>query len=138
MKRASLVLISLLFAAATVAAGPQNPDNPCSKKAKNPCNPCSAKSGKVKGGERTIVGYIGDSKCGLNHPMGMGDAKTCTLKCVDMGSKFILADRAHNVVYVLDEDAQSKVREFAGQQVKISGKVDAATKTIHLEKISKA
>jgi hypothetical protein len=138
MKRASILLTSILLAAATIVAGPQNPCNPCSKKAKNPCNPCSAKSGKVKGGERTIVGYIGDSQCGLSHKMNIGDDKACTLKCVEGGGKFILADRVHSVVYALDEDGQSKARDFAGLKVRVTGKVDAGTKTIHIEKIAKA
>lgn len=87
-------------------------------------------------GEETIVGYIGDSQCGLNHPMEMGDAKACTLKCVEGGGKFILADRDHKIVYALD--AQDKAREFAGQKVKVTGRVDAKAKTIQVTKIENA
>jgi hypothetical protein len=139
MKKASILVATVLLGAGIAVGAPlqaQNPCNPCSKKAKNPCNPCS-KSAKVKGGGRTIIGYIGDEKCGLNHPMGMGDAKTCTLKCVGMGSKFILADRSHKVVYALDDAGQAKAKEFAGQKVRVTGRVDASTKTIHVEKIAK-
>ena len=150
MTKVSILVATVLLAGSIAVGAPlqaqnpcnpcskkaQNPCNPCSKKAKNPCNPCS-KSAKVKGGERTIIGYIGDEKCGLNHPMGMGDAKTCTLKCVGMGSKFILADRSHKVVYALDDAGQAKAKEFAGQKVRVTGRVDASTKTIHVEKIAK-
>ena len=140
MKKLVLTFASVvLLSAASVAAQEnpcskkaQNPCNPCAKKGQNPCNPCSA---KMKGKEKTIVGFIGDSQCALNHPMGMGDAKACTLKCVDGGGKFILADRDHKVVYSLDKDAQGKAREFAGQKVKVTGNVDAKAKSIHVTKI---
>lgn len=98
----------------------------------------SAQSGD-KGGEKTIVGYIGDSMCGLDHSaMKMGDDKECTLKCVDGGAKFVLADRAHKVVYTLDDAAKEKAREFAGQKVKVTGQVDAKAKTIQVSKIEAA
>ena len=59
----------------------------------------SAQAGD-KGGEKTIVGYISDSMCGLNHAgMNMGNDKECSIKCVDGGAKFVLADSAHKVVY---------------------------------------
>lgn len=116
--------------------------------AQNPCNPCSPKSGKTvsraTGKTRTIVGHIADSQCGLTHQKmqeagNMGkDDRTCTLKCVEMGGKFVLADRARNVIYTLDEESQEKAREFAGQKVKIRGQVDSKTKTIHVESISAA
>ena len=146
MKKIALSFASIMLLAATALAAQQNPCNPGAKKAKNPCNPCSKKaqnpcnpcSAKTKGKEKTIVGYIGDSQCGLEHPMGMGDAKACTLKCVDGGGKFILADRAHKTVYSLDKDAQEKAREFAGQKVKVTGHVDAKAKAIHVTKIEAA
>ncbi|HKA18791.1 MAG TPA: hypothetical protein VKN18_10910 [Blastocatellia bacterium] len=89
-----------------------------------------------KGEEKTVVGFISDSMCGLDHSsMKMGDDKTCTLKCVEGGGKFVLADRANKVVYALDEAAQEKAREFAGQKVKVTGQVDAKAKTIQVTKI---
>lgn len=92
-----------------------------------------------KGAEKAIVGYISDSMCGLDHSsMKMGDDKACTLKCVDGGGKFVLADRGHKVVYALDDAAQEKAREFAGQKVTVTGQVDAKTKTIHVTKIEPA
>ena len=147
-KRLSLMFAAILLTAATAAAQQnpcnpcakkkQNPCNPCAKKAQNPCNPCSGKSAKVKGGKQTITGYIGDSQCGLEHPMEMGDAKACTLKCIEGGGKFILADRDNKLVYALDAASQEKAREFAGQKVKVTGNVDAKTKTIKVTKIEAA
>lgn len=141
MKKVLLMVASTLLVAATAFAVPpqaKNPCNPCSKKTQNPCNPCAGKSAKVKSGKRTIVGYIGDSQCGLKHPMAMGTDKQCTLKCVEGGSKFILADRSHKVVYALDDAGQVKAREFAGQKVKVTGDVDGKTKSIKVVKIETA
>jgi hypothetical protein len=125
----------------------QNPCNPCAKKkGQNPCNPCAKKKAlnpcsakfNTSGKEQTIAGFIGDSQCGLAHSMNMGDDKECALKCVDGGGHFILADRDKKVVYLLDKEAQMKVREFAGQKVKVTGHVNAKEKTIHMTKIEPA
>lgn len=86
--------------------------------------------------ETSVVGYIGDSSCGLKHMAGMGDDKNCTLACVKDGAKFVLADRDHKVVYRLDKAGQEKAREFAGQKVKVTGKV--VGKTIQVTRIEAA
>jgi hypothetical protein len=160
MKKLLLLIASMMLVATTVAAAPQakNPCNPCAKKkGQNPCNPCAKKKGQnpcnpcakkamnpcsakfdMSGKEKTVVGYIGDSQCGLAHPMNMGEGKECTLKCVDAGGHFILADRDKKVVYLLDKEAQMKVREFAGQKVKVTGHVNAKAKTIHMTRIEAA
>ena len=74
---------------------------------------------------KTVVGYISDSACGLQHMAGMNE-KDCTLMCVKNG-KFVLADRDHKIVYQLDQAGQEKAREFAGQKVKITGRVSGKT-----------
>ena len=43
------------------------------------------------------------------------------------GSKFVLADRDHKIVYKLDNSGQEKAREFAGQKVKVTGRVTSKT-----------
>ncbi|HKP12749.1 MAG TPA: DUF5818 domain-containing protein [Blastocatellia bacterium] len=89
--------------------------------------------------EKTVVGYVSDSMCGLDHSaMNMGDDKECTLKCVEGGAKFVLADRDHKTVYALDAAAQEKAREFAGQKVRVTGQLDAKAKTIQVTKIEAA
>lgn len=75
---------------------------------------------------RTLIGYVSDNHCGLKHMAGMGDDKSCTLMCVKDG-KFVLADRDHKRVYQLDKTGQEKAREFAGQKVKVSGRVSGRT-----------
>lgn len=119
MKRIRTMLVTLLLVAGLAQAAPTY-----------------GKSPKSKAKDKTLIGYIGDSQCGLKHPMKMGDAKACTLKCIDMGGKFILADRDRKVVYNLDKDGQEKAREFAGQKVKVTGRVTG--KTIHVTSIESA
>ena len=84
--------------------------------------PLSSVAQKTKPAEKSLVGFISDNHCGLKHMAGMGDDKSCTLACVKNG-KFVLADRAHKQVYQLDKTGQDKAREFAGQKVKVTGRV---------------
>ena len=86
--------------------------------------------------EKTFVGFISNNHCGLKHMKGMGDDKACTLMCVDKGGKFVLADRDHKRVYQLDKTGQEKARDFAGQKVKITGRVTG--RTIHVTNIEAA
>lgn len=85
--------------------------------------------------ERSLIGFISDNHCGLKHMSGMGDDKSCTLMCVKNG-KFVLADRDHKRVYQLDKAGQEKAREFAGQKVKVTGRV--VRKTIRVTAIEAA
>ncbi len=91
------------------------------------------KQGKEEKGQKTFLGSISDSMCGLKHMMPGGD-KECTLKCVEGGSKFVLADSAHNKVYELSD--QEKPKEFAGQKVKVTGTLKG--KTIEVTSIEAA
>lgn len=75
--------------------------------------------------ERALMGYISDAACGLQHMAGMND-KDCTLMCVKNG-KFVLADRDNKVVYQIDQSGQERAKEFAGQKVKIKGRVTGKT-----------
>ncbi len=85
--------------------------------------------------ETSLTGYISDNHCGLKHMAGMGDDKSCTLMCVKNG-KFVLADRDHKKVYQLDKTGQEKAGEFAGQKVKVTGRVSG--RTIHVTAIEAA
>ncbi|HBB88451.1 MAG TPA: hypothetical protein DC047_12630 [Blastocatellia bacterium] len=75
---------------------------------------------------QTFVGFISDNHCGLKHMEGMESDKACVLMCVVNG-KFVLADRDHQKVYQLDRTGQEKAREFAGQKVKITGRITGKT-----------
>ena len=89
---------------------------------------------------RTFTGDIMDSPCAAkgNHEAGYkmtgtDNPKDCTLACVKGGGKFVLYNAAKKATYQLDD--QTKPSDFAGQKVKVTGAYDAASKTIHVEKI---
>lgn len=89
---------------------------------------------KVDKRQQTVVGYIGDSMCGLRHGKAVERdslQRQCTLQCVQEGSKFVLSDPAARRVYQLDD--QVAPRPFAGTRVTVTGRIDGDT--IHVEKI---
>ncbi len=68
-----------------------------------------------------------------NDPMGRA---MCTKNCVKMGGKYVLFNAAKKTIYELDD--QQKPEQFAGQNVKVKGTYDKATKTIHVTSIEAA
>lgn len=91
--------------------------------------------------DKTFIGEIMDSQCAKmgshEHMMKMHEdiktSKACTLACVKMGGKFVLFDPATKTTYQLDD--QQKPMPFAGEKVKVMGKYDKATDTIHVTDI---
>ncbi|HKF54244.1 MAG TPA: hypothetical protein VKJ45_02325, partial [Blastocatellia bacterium] len=87
----------------------------------------------------TIIGYISDGMCGLDHKaMNMGEDKECATRCAEGGAKFAIADQVNKVVYFLDDAAQQKARELAGQKVRIRGRVDGKARTVFVTKMDPA
>ncbi|HEX8069293.1 MAG TPA: DUF5818 domain-containing protein [Pyrinomonadaceae bacterium] len=125
MKRLTFLFAAILLSTGVVFATPAHEGHDHNAKA-------TASAAK----DVEVVGYISDSSCGLHHMEGMGDEKACTLMCVKGGGKFVLADRDHKVVYRLDKTGQEKAREFAGQKVKVTGRLTG--KTIRVTKIEAA
>jgi hypothetical protein len=78
--------------------------------------------------DQVFVGFITDTECGPNHaPMrakgDMGaDDKECTLKCVAKGATFGFVDAERKHFFQLDD--QQKPRPFAGEKVRITGRID--------------
>lgn len=72
---------------------------------------------------KTFEGSISDKMCGAKHMME-GSAKECTLKCVEGGSKYVLATPKGKVYDLSD---QEKPKEFAGAKVKVTGTLDGDT-----------
>jgi len=60
-------------------------------------------------------------------------AKIFSGTIIKNGDNFILSDSASKLAYVLD-DAE-KASEFVGKKVKVTGTVDVASNTIHVETI---
>ncbi|HWF13945.1 MAG TPA: DUF5818 domain-containing protein [Candidatus Acidoferrales bacterium] len=101
--------------------------------------------------DSTYTGEIMDNQCAKNashaamlKKEGMGDKdpndamtkKMCTQNCIKMGGKYVLYNSKTKTVYELDD--QSKPADFAGANVKVSGTLDKATKTIHVTNIEAA
>jgi hypothetical protein len=97
---------------------------------------------------KTYFGEISDSQCALNvHSLTRshqemlkskslgGTPRDCTLYCVNYhGGDFVLSSKKD--VFRLDN--QNAARPFAGQKVKVTGRMDSDNKTIHVEKIEEA
>lgn len=120
-------LLSLLFASAVVVSLAM---------------PISVQAQEASKG-KTFAGEIMDSACakmGSHKTMmkgeGAKDAKECTDKCVQGGSKYVLYNSATKKTYQLDD--QDKSKELSGQKVKVTGSYDRKTKTIHVESIDAA
>jgi len=93
-----------------------------------------------------LVGEIMDSRCAIdgshdkmmrqNGQNGTKDARECTLQCAKSGGSFVLIDPETQTVYQLDD--QQKPAKFAGQRVRVSGKYEQSSKTMHVESIQPA
>jgi hypothetical protein len=96
----------------------------------------------------TFKGEIMDPQCAMNgshagmlKKVGLGgmdpnDPKTkkmCSETCIKMGGKYVLYDAASKRVYQLDD--QTKVKQFTGQNVKVTGTLDKAGEKIHITNI---
>ncbi len=77
---------------------------------------------------QSFTGEITDSLCAKarSHDQMMQDMKsmgrdkaTCTIKCIQLGAKYVLFDSSKGTVYVLDD--QDKAAKFAGHKVRVSG-----------------
>ena len=94
---------------------------------------------------QTFKGEIADSQCSMNvhsltrshgemlksKSMG-GTSHTCTMYCVQyLGGELVLSYK--DDVYRLDN--QDKAKNFAGQKVKITGSLEAKTRTIRIATI---
>jgi hypothetical protein len=61
------------------------------------------------------------------------EAKMFSGTIIKNGDNFILSDAANKLSYVLD-DAE-KARQYEGKKVKVTGTVDVASNTIHVQTI---
>src|SRR5206468_10779064 len=89
-------------------------------------------------GKQTFTGIITDDTCGkAGHTqmrMGPTDAE-CTTACISAhGATYVLDDGKQ--VYTLSD--QRTPEQFAAQKVRVTGRLDAKTRTIQVESISAA
>jgi hypothetical protein len=111
--------------------------------AANPRASASETVAAQNGSPQTFSGEIMDSICaakgshdGMMKQQNAKDAKECTLNCVDHGARFVLYDPVTKTTYQLSD--QSKAKDYAGQNVKITGTPDRTTNTINIESIDAA
>jgi ATP-dependent protease HslVU (ClpYQ) peptidase subunit len=90
--------------------------------------------------DHTFTGEIMDSQCaqmGSHDNMmkseGAKNAKECAIACVKSGGKYALYDPTAKRAYQLDN--QKKARDYAGQEVTITGTFDSTTDSIHVTNI---
>jgi hypothetical protein len=75
------------------------------------------------------------SKVGLKgkDPNDPAVKKTCSDICIQMGAKYVLYDAAAKKTYQLDDQGDAK--QFAGQNVKVTGTLDKTGGKIHVTAI---
>ncbi len=136
MKKLALTLAGALVLL-TVACSQQ----PSSSNSQSGATMEQSQSAAPAANANSISGEIMDSMCagmgGHEQMLQSGkikNARECTLECVRMGATFVLYDPATKAIYQLDD--QKTPAQFAGEKVNVSGSLDAATKTIHVEKIT--
>jgi len=61
------------------------------------------------------------------------DAKSFAGKIVKEGDRFVLRDTINKVTYQLDN--QDQLKQYEGKVVKVTGSLDSASNTIHVENI---
>ena len=89
-------------------------------------------------GTQTFTGIITDDMCGkADHAqmrMGPTDAE-CTIACISAhGATYVLYNGKE--IYTLSD--QGMPEQFAAQNVRVTGTLDAKTRTIHVESIRAA
>lgn len=91
--------------------------------------------GSLVASAATFTGVITDTMCGKDHSMmKVAPDSKCVLECVKAGAKYALYDGKD--VYVLSD--QKAPEKFAAKKVKITGTLDAKTKTIQVVSIAPA
>src|SRR5438105_8654333 len=80
----------------------------------------------------TMTGWVTDQKCGARVANAKG--ADCAKKCVQAGQPAVfVADKDQTVLPI---DNQDKIKEFAGEHVKVTGTV--ADNKLHVENVEKA
>ena len=93
-------------------------------------------------GEQTFTGEIMDSTCAragshtaMEQEHHLGDnPRACTLACIRAGAKYVLYIPATKTIYALDN--QKTPESMAGEKVKVNGRLNSVTDTIHVTAIS--
>ena len=76
---------------------------------------------------QALTGTVSDTMCGAQHMMKDASAAKCTRECVKSGSDYALVSGGK--VYTLKGNS-AQLDKFAGQAVKVSGKLFGSTFTV--------
>jgi hypothetical protein len=76
---------------------------------------------------QTLTGTVSDTMCGAQHMMKDVSAAKCTRECVKRGSDYALVRGGK--VYTLKGNG-SELDKYAGQNVKVTGKVSGTAVTV--------
>ncbi len=92
-------------------------------------------AGLMFGAAKTYTGVVTDTMCGADHSkMGVTPVSKCVKDCVKGGAKYALL--VGKEVYTLSD--QNAPEKYAGEKVKVTGTLDAKTKTLSVDKIEAA
>jgi hypothetical protein len=80
--------------------------------------------GSVAAMGEELTGYISDEHCGAKHHEVTEANTKCVNGCLKNGNAVLVVG---DKVMKLDADSSAKAKEFAGQNVKVSGTVDGDT-----------
>jgi hypothetical protein len=91
--------------------------------------------------EQAWTGKISDSKCGASHMEMEHGGKTmnahdCTVACVKEGAKYVFVSKGK--VFDIGNQDLTGLEEHAGQNVKLTGELQADKKTIKASKVEMA
>ena len=95
----------------------------------------------VGAASETLKGTIADSMCGMKHSADKhgekaADHKACVERCIGRGGEYVLAT-ADKVYKIANQDLAA-LKEFAGQEVMVTGEVKDETITVaRIEKPAK-
>ena len=78
------------------------------------------------GADESWTGTISDSHCGASH--GSTPAKQCTTGCVKKGAKYVMV--VGDKVYSIANQDNPDLAKLAGDNVKVTGKMDGETITV--------
>lgn len=92
-------------------------------------------TGSLSFAETEFKGQMTEDMCGRSHMMEGVSAAECAHRCVDAGAKYALFVPDDEKMYVIDD--QNKAKEFAGENVLVTGTVSEDGKTILLSSIAK-
>jgi hypothetical protein len=85
---------------------------------------------------KTYVGVITDTMCAADHAhMNAGPDPKCVRDCVKAGYKYALLHEGRHVLKLSD---QQTPEQYAGQKVRITGKLYEKTRILAVEKIEPA